>query len=192
MEGSPKLLITGIDDETTLACLARARTYEQFRRGVQDALSGNCPFCNLDREYCRVVLEHQLWRAWHCNPKEKNTKLHLIMSPVRHVKDSLEFSKEEKAGYWDIYHDICMRFQLQSRGILRRDGDARFSAGTIQHFHEHIMVPDGTGRVESPFYKGAAAELEGVLRAIVFEKIRCGASIVSLTNEERALIEGRV
>jgi hypothetical protein len=34
------------------------------------------------------------------------------------------------------------------------------------------MVPNGKGRVESPFYKGQEEEAEGAERAIAFEKLR--------------------
>ena len=83
-------------------------------------------------------------------------------------------------------------FGYTSRGTLMRDGDATMSAGTIQHLHIHDMVPAGTGRVESPFYKGHESETEGVLRAMVFEKIRQGFSAQALTPDEKKLVEGRL
>jgi hypothetical protein len=88
--------------------------------------------------------------------------------------------------------EIKEQFDISSSGILIRDGDATLSAGTIQHLHVHMMVPDGTGRVESPFYKGDASEAEGVARAIIFEKMRTGTPFTGLEPCEQELIEGRL
>ena len=83
-------------------------------------------------------------------------------------------------------------YDIVSCGILIRDGNAILSAGTIEHLHVHMMVPDGTGRVESPFYKGAEAETESLARAIVFEKLRQGADYHELDLREQELVQGRV
>ena len=101
---------------------------------------------------------------------------------------------EELLAIWGekgIRKEVRKMNEYASRGTLMRDGDATLSAGTIQHLHIHDMVPDGTGRVESPFFKGAESEAEGVARARVFEKIRRGAGTHTLTEEEWKLVKDR-
>ena len=83
-------------------------------------------------------------------------------------------------------------FNFNFRGILIRDGDATQSAGTIEHLHIHIMVPDGTGRVESPFCKTPEEEAAGVARAIVFEKLRTGTPATELPSDEYELVKDRL
>ncbi len=187
------LTIPGITNPGTLACIARARKFNQYLGMVENALTGKCPFCNIDRNYNKVVYEDDSFYAWHCNPPEKHTRFHLLIAPKRHLTDSTELTDQETLLMMKhIPRRLMHQFGFKSRGILIRDGDATLSAGTIEHLHLHIMVPDGTGRVESPFYKGEEAELEGYLRATVFEKIRTSTALMDLTPEESELVKGRL
>lgn len=171
---------------------------------VENALTKRCPFCEIDREHNKIVAENTHWYAWPCNPPEKNTRLHFIFVPKRHVQSTRELTDEEILLLFGVRRSVQYNYGYKSCGTLIRDGDARLSAGTIEHLHIHDMVPDGTGRVESPFYKGADSENEGLRRAIVFERLRhlsaqlstddpeLIATQASLTEEERALVEGRL
>lgn len=194
MEQQAKLVIPGITDEITLACIARSRNYPQYVREVNNALSGICPFCKIDREYNKIVAENDFWYAWPCKPPEKNTCLHFLFVPKRHVTLLNQLADVEHLALWGdngIRMNVHRMFNYFSCGTQVRDGDARLSAGTVEHLHVHDMVPDGTGRVESPFFKGAESEAEGVARARVFEKIRCGAGTHTLTEDEWKLVNGR-
>lgn len=192
---TPRLVIPGINDRSTLACIARSRKYEQYVRAVLNARLHVCPFCDVDRSYNNIILENDFWYAWHSKPPEANTRLHILYVPKRHVVDSEELSNDEVLALWGengIRRLVREALGYSSRGMLMRDGDATLSAGTIQHLHIHDMIPNGTGRVESPFFKGAESELEGVRRAIVFEKLRGGSELEDLSPEERELVNGRL
>lgn len=166
------LVILGITDLNTLACISRARTFTQYKRMVADALTGSCPFCTIDRTHNKIVAETEFWLAWPCNPPEKHTRLHFLFVPKRHITATGDLRAEEAVNLFAIRRSVSTKFGYRSCGMLIRDGDARLSAGTIQHLHVHDMVPDGTGRVESPFYKGYEAEKESLQRATLFEKLR--------------------
>ncbi|MBX4181756.1 HIT domain-containing protein, partial [Candidatus Parcubacteria bacterium] len=137
----------------------------------------------------RVIVHDPLWQAWENPFPEQNTALHLIVSPKRHVVDSTLLTSEEWMVLREVLRKLKDLFSYTSRGVLMRDGDATLSAGTIEHLHIHIMVPNGTGRVESPFYKGAEDEEKGVRRAIVYEKVRQGQQ---LTLEDTDLVKDRL
>ena len=166
------LVIPGITDLGTLARLARARKYTQYRRAVANALAGKCPFCDIDPEYNKVIRETKNWHVWPCNPPEKHTRHHFLIVPKQHVKSVTALTRWQWVGVQQLITWLKKEYNFTSCGILCRDGDATLSAGTIEHLHIHVMVPDGTGRVESPFFKGAESEAEGLARAIVFEKMR--------------------
>jgi len=171
----PALVVSGITDQNVLACLARSRTYGQYQRGVNDALQGKCPFCEIDPEYNVVDLETEFWCCWPCKPAEKGTRLHFLFAPHRHVVSFHELTNGEILDFLGedgLRQRMWKRHGYTSCGALMRDGDATLSAGTMRHLHWHDMVPDGTVRVESPFYKGADEEIAGVRRAIVFERLR--------------------
>jgi diadenosine tetraphosphate (Ap4A) HIT family hydrolase len=185
--------VPGITDLGTLACLARARGFKQYKAMREDAIAGKCPFCSpLDPEKNKVTVETELWLAWESKFPEKHTRLHILAVPKRHVASTSELTPEEEADFLVIKRQIYAMYQITYCGILCRDGDARMSAGTVGHLHFHFMVADGTGRLESPFYKGDAAEAEGIARAIVFEKLLAGAQLEELTPEEQALVKDRM
>ena len=188
-----QLVIPGISNPGTLACISRSRKYTQYVKAVEGALANRCPFCHVNRDYNKIVFENTHCYAWHCNPPEAHTKFHFLIVPKRHVTDSTELMNIELLWiYKNVPLKLMEEFGFKSRGVLIRDGDATLSAGTIEHLHAHIMVPDGTGRVESPFYKGSEAEEESTARAIVFEKLRQGIPTDSLSTAEKALVKDRV
>lgn len=187
----PILVIEGITDASTLACIARSRTYPQYCDMVDQALKGECHFCSLGPQ--NVLVVHDLdWKAWQNPYPEKHTKHHFIIAPLRHIKSTSDLSITEQVGLFTAMEKLRKKHEYTSRGMLIRDGDATLSAGTIQHLHVHVMVPDGTGRVESPFYKGADEEKAGIRRAIAFEKLRQGAQLKELLSEERILVSERL
>ncbi len=189
---SNELIIPGITNGNMLVCLSRAKTYGQYCKAVTDALAGRCPFCELDRVHNVVVIETSGLLVWHCNPPEKHTRLHFIIAPRKHILSTDEFTSDEMVAVWDCLTALKDTFKFTSCGILIRDGDATLSGGTIPHLHIHVMVPDGTGRVESPFYKGAVSERESLARAIIFEKMRQGATFGDLTPDEQVQVQGRL
>jgi len=188
------LIIPGITDPATLACIARSRKYSQHCKAVEDALVGRCSFCSPDFEYNTPVEIPSLkyWRVQYCSPPEKFTRLHFLLIPLRHVMDSRELTVAEQLEYWAAMNILPVMFNFTYRGILSRDGDATMSSGTIRHLHIHMMVPDGTGRVESPFCKTPAEEAAGVERAIIYEKIRTGTPFESLPVLEQELVKDRM
>ncbi|MEK7194614.1 MAG: HIT family protein [Patescibacteria group bacterium] len=188
----PQLVVPGITNPSALASIARSRTYKQYCLMVDNALRGKCPFCEIDPKMNKVIAENEYWLAWPSPAPEKNTKHHFLIVSKRHITDTEELQPAEQMSLFRIMRELRQEHGYQSRGILIRDGDARLSAGTIEHLHIHVMVPDGTGRVESPFYKGVGEEELGVTRAIVFEKIRRGRSPEDLREAEYELIKGRL
>ncbi len=166
------LVIPGVTSSNKLARISRARTYSQYKRMVADEITGRCPFCQIDKEHNRIIAETNHWYAWPCNPPEKHTRFHFLFVPKRHVTSTWGLLPGEIVDLFAIRFSVSTEYKYKSCGMLVRDGDATMSAGTIEHLHVHDMVPDGTGRVESPFYKGREAEKEGLQRAILFEKLR--------------------
>jgi diadenosine tetraphosphate (Ap4A) HIT family hydrolase len=156
---------------------------------VRDAISRRCPFCILDPEYNKVIAESRDWHAWQSSSPEKHTLHHFIIAPKRHITDTAQLTEKEQLTLFMIMKVIRDKYSINSCGILIRDGDARLSAGTIEHLHVHLMVPDGTGRVESPFYKGTAADAKSLAQAIVFEKMRTGTKFADLDADEKALVK---
>jgi ATP adenylyltransferase len=187
-----QLVIPGITDPNTLVCLSRARKYKQYCKGVHNALYGICPFCKVDRDYNQVIVDTEYWLAWPSKPPEDNTRLHFLIVPKRHIISVTELMLAEWSELYYIIGNLKLDHGITSCGFLIRDGDATLSAGTIQHLHIHLMVPDGKRRVATPFFKGKSSERKSLARAIVFEKVRQGVVYSDLTESERELVQGRM
>ncbi len=195
----PRLVVPGLTP-AQCAILARARTFLLYRQARADLLNGKCPFCVLDPKFNVVCAENEYWYAWPSKAPEKNTTTHLIIAPKRHVKSMNELDDAtEGLALLMLLRLLNQIFGITASGLLCRDGDARLSAGTVEHLHLHKMVPNGKGRVESPFFKGAEAEAESNARAIVFEKLHLededGPSDINplvLTPAEQALVKDRM
>lgn len=192
MKTKPTLVIPGITDPITLTCISRARKYKQYCRAVKNALEHLCPFCNIDRDYNKIELEGNYWIAFPSNPPENHTKIHLLIVPKRHVKGVADLSRSEWNELRTMLKKLQIKNDIKGSGILIRDGDATLSAGTIQHLHIHMMVPNGKRRVAPPFCKGMASERQSLARAIIFEKMRTGTPITSLEPQEQKLIKDRL
>ncbi len=189
---SDRLRIAGLS-EAACAALARSRVYEQYVRGVRDALTDRCPFCQLDPSYNHVCCENEYWMAWQSPSPLAHTTHHLVVVPRRHVMGMDELVDEtEGAAFLAIMRQLRGMHGIKSSGLLCRDGNATLSAGTIEHLHWHLIVPDGKGRVETPFYKGPESDNEAHARALVFERLRTGTPIEDLTADERQRVEGRL
>lgn len=183
------LQIPGITDAGKLACIARSRKLSQYTGMVEDALAGRCPFCTPDPERNPIIVEGADCVAWACNPPEKHTAYHFLIVPRRHITGTNELAGGDIAEMFALKDRLQEQFGFKSAGVQIRDGNATLLAGTIEHLHMHIMVPDGKGRLESPFFKGPENEAASLDRAIVFEKLRQGKTI---SPAEQEIVKGRL
>lgn len=175
------------------AALARTRKYRMYVRSVAEALAGKCPFCDLDEKFNVVIAKNGCWRAWQSPTPEDFTAHHFIIAHKRHVLSMEELDDDvDGAQFWAILRELRFMHAITSNGVLMRDGDATLGAGSIHHLHGHMMVPNGKGRLESPFYKGDASEAESNARAIAFELMRTGTQFADLSSEQQRLVEDRL
>ncbi len=103
-----------------------------------------------------------------------------------------ELNGTELLALFRMQFELESEFGIESDGVLIRNGDARFSAGSIQHLHIHVIVPNGEGRVESPFYKGPKSDAEGFERGMAFLKLMQGSTPEQLSEREQELVKGRI
>ncbi len=175
------------------AILARSRDFKLYKLNRASLLAGSCPFCRhnpaTDGD---IIAENASWWAKYTPSPEKNSRLHILIMHRQHIRGVMEYAPGDGDLLVALLKELYEQHELIFAGLMCRDGDARLSAGTIEHVHWHLMVPDGKGRLESPFYKGDESEREGLKRAIVYEKLVQGADPESLTEDERELVKGRI
>lgn len=182
--------IEGLSDDQVLT-LTRARGFDQYITMIQDYLMGKCLFCNPLAPVNVVLYQVDGWRVWENPFPAKNTVLHLVAAPIRHVSTEELPLVEDFTALGKIFNWAKDRYQkcFQGGGLLMRFGSPKLNAGTILHLHANIMVPDLKGEVRPPLAKEPADIERGIKRLWVFENMRSGVAKSDLSDEDRTLFE---
>jgi diadenosine tetraphosphate (Ap4A) HIT family hydrolase len=129
----------------TLYHLGNARHPDQTEQMRRLEAAGVCIFCpgHVDApDDPDVVLTAPHWVVRRNAYPYANTRLHLLLVPRRHVADLLDLSDAELAGFWEVGRALRARYGLEYYGLGARCGDCRFTGGTIEHVHVHLVVGD--------------------------------------------------
>jgi diadenosine tetraphosphate (Ap4A) HIT family hydrolase len=130
----------------SLYYFGNCRTEEQRAEMERLDAAGICLFCP---EVLRAHEKQQvLWETahWMVTPNEfpyAGTRLHLLLIPKEHVTDLLDLSPAARADFWEVLGAVRERYGLSNYGLGSRNGDSRYTGGTIRHLHVHVLV--GTG-----------------------------------------------
>jgi ATP adenylyltransferase len=108
--------------------------------------AGVCLFCP---DVLRAHEKQQvLWETahWMVTPNEfpyAGTRLHLLLIPKEHVTDLLDLSPASRADFWEVLASVRSEYGLSHYGLGSRNGDSRYTGGTIRHLHVHVLVGKG-------------------------------------------------
>jgi diadenosine tetraphosphate (Ap4A) HIT family hydrolase len=126
-------------------CLENYRTAEQLAQMRQLEAQGVCLFCPdglASQARQQVVLQT---RRWTVTPNEfpyPGAVLHLLLVPGQHAADLLDLDEDTRQDFWTALASVRDRYDLGYYGLGVRNGDCRFTGGTIRHVHAHVMVGD--------------------------------------------------
>lgn len=104
---------------------------------------GICLFCPGQLESSGDEL-HQAG-AWTVRANEypyRGTRLHLLLIPRTHVDDIALLPAAERDDFWSALQWVRDHFELDYYALAVRCGDCRFTGGTIEHVHVHVVVGD--------------------------------------------------
>ncbi len=107
--------------------------------------AGICLFCPsyLDHnQQQRVIHATAFWSVTPNAYPYRHTRLHLLLVPRVHVRDLLDLSAEALADFWVVLAWVRDRHRLAYYGLGVRCGDCRYTGGTIEHLHVHLIVGD--------------------------------------------------
>ena len=130
----------------SLYCLTNARSAEQLSEMQRLEADGICLFCPDGlRSHGRQKV---LWRTrhWSVTPNEfpyAGARHHLLLVPDEHVTDMIDLSEEAQRDFWTVLAEVRQRYDLTYYGLGVRNGDCRFTGGTIRHVHAHVLVGGG-------------------------------------------------
>lgn len=121
--------------------------------------AGVCLFCP---DVLRAHATQQVLREtdhWMVTPNEfpyAGTRLHLLLIPKEHVTDLLDLSPASRADFWEALAWVRGRYGLSNYGLGSRNGDSRYTGGTIRHLHVHVLV--GTGDAQDAAEAGRGGD----------------------------------
>ena len=137
----------------SLYFVGNARHADQAERMRELEAAGVCIFCpgHVDEPGDpHVVLRERDWVVRRNAYPYRNTRLHLLVIPRRHVADLLDLTDAELAGFWSVGRVLRERHDLAFYGLGARCGDCRYTGGTIEHVHVHLVVGDVDDPEHSP------------------------------------------
>jgi ATP adenylyltransferase len=124
----------------------------------QLAADGVCIFCpdHLAADPGQEILHRT--GHWTVTPNRfpyASTRLHLMLVPHEHVTDLLDLTAPAQRDFWSTLDWVRQTYGLSYYGLGARNGDPRFTGGTIAHVHVHVIVGDPDGepvrfKVSSP------------------------------------------
>jgi dihydrofolate reductase/diadenosine tetraphosphate (Ap4A) HIT family hydrolase len=106
---------------------------------------GRCLFCP-GQEPLAVLHKTPQWTIVPNRFPYRGTRLHLLLVPDEHVTDMADLSPAARDDFWTALGWVRDRYGLTYYGLAVRNGDPRFTGGTIRHLHLHVVVGD----VENP------------------------------------------
>jgi len=109
---------------------------------------GRCLFCP-GQETLAVLHKTTPWTIVPNRFPYRGTRLHLMLVPDEHVVDMIDLSPAAREDFWSALAWIRERYDLTYYGLAARNGDPRFTGGTIRHLHIHVVVGD----VEDPDFE---------------------------------------
>lgn len=140
--------------------LGNSRNAEQRAEMQRLEAAGACLFCpgHLESGGEQRVLWHTPASSWSVTENRypyRGTKVHLLLIPALHVSDLLALPEDVLADFWVALRWVQDNYALEFYGLGVRCGDCRYTGGTIQHLHVHVIVGD----VEDPEHEPVRLKL---------------------------------
>lgn len=137
---------------------ANHRTPEQLDEMLRLEAAGICLFCpeHLDgpgRE--RVVHRSEHWTVTPNEFPYAGTKLHLLLVPRQHVDDLCDLSPDAQSDLFVALSWVREHYGITYYGLTARNGDLRYTGGSIYHLHVHLLVGD----VDNPAHEPVRVKL---------------------------------
>jgi diadenosine tetraphosphate (Ap4A) HIT family hydrolase len=125
--------------------LGNCRTDAQRADMLALSAAGICVFCpeHLSVDPDQPTLHRTA--LWTVTPNEfpyAGTLRHLLLVPDEHVPDLLDLSPRAQAEFWPVLRWVRDEYGLAYYGLGARNGDCRYTGGTVHHVHVHVIVGD--------------------------------------------------
>jgi diadenosine tetraphosphate (Ap4A) HIT family hydrolase len=149
---------TSPSQTTAYVDLDNARVDEQRAVMKEIIAQKHCPFCleNLFTYHKKpVIKEGQYWIITENQWPYDFTKEHLLAIHKDHAETLQELTPEAGAELFRFLRELESEHHFPGGGVAMRFGDTNYSAGTVNHIHAQIFVPD----IENPDFKPVKIKL---------------------------------
>jgi diadenosine tetraphosphate (Ap4A) HIT family hydrolase len=156
--------------EDELVCLENCGTYTQYHHMRSHFENRTCPFCRIDPSVNTIILAHEHWTVVeNAFKNDRSCSTMLVIISRRHVR---HFRDLTEAEWKSLGTDIllgCHEKMAEAGGMLfARFGNMAMNEGSVPHLHFNLWIPDGTGEVRIPLFKGGDTRAKARQRAADF------------------------
>ncbi|MEO5878303.1 MAG: HIT family protein [Streptosporangiaceae bacterium] len=124
-------------------CLDNHRTPEQLAEMQRLDAAGICLFCPQGlrtHENQKIVHNSAHWSVTPNTYPYQGAALHLLLVPHEHVTDIADLSEPAQVDFFTVLRLLRKTYELDHYGLGIRNGDCRYTGGTIRHTHVHLLV----------------------------------------------------
>lgn len=117
------------------------------------AEQNHCPFCleNLRLYHKKPILkETKYWVVTTNQWPYEHTKYHFLLIYKDHVTKLAALEDEAGRELFILVKELEKKYHFEGGGFSMRFGDTDFSAGTVNHLHVQLIVPDAMAKDFEP------------------------------------------
>lgn len=115
-----------------------AELLEKYRRIAE---GGQCPFCDPNIEN-PLVCETKWWNVVLNQFPYKNSKLHLLFLPKRHILSPADMVKGEWSDLSRAFNAVMPKYPFLSNGYGFAVRAKETGGVTLYHLHYHLIAPE--------------------------------------------------
>lgn len=130
-----------------------SREGDQIEIMQKIANEAHCPFCleNLRLYHKKPILkEGKYWIVTTNQWPYKHTKHHFLLIYKEHATKLADLETEAGSELFEMIKDLEKEYHFEGGGLAMRFGDTDFSAGTVNHLHVQLIVPDAMAKDFEP------------------------------------------
>ena len=138
--------------------LDNARVEEQSQVMEQIVMADHCPFCEENlRQYHKepIFKETPHWLLTKNQWPYEHTKFHFLVIYRTHAEHLNELAPEAGQELFELLAWLEQEYAIPGGGVAIRFGDTSYSAGSVNHLHAQVIMPD----IEDPQYQPVRVKL---------------------------------
>lgn len=135
--------------------LDNARQEDQAAVMQKIASAKHCPFCkkNLNKYHQQPIIRETDF--WYLTPNQwpyKNTKHHFLAIYKEHITNLTGLDPKAGGDLLSLFSWVEKKYNLPGGGLIMRFGSTDYSAGSVNHIHAQLIVPDITNPNYEPVW----------------------------------------